>query len=355
MCRSSKSSTCASTAQRPAGPSRAASSLHRVVARAAFAPPPCRPASAARAARSSSRGLERRRPVRELLRHHRRRGYSRRLTAPDSVGRRETDLSPPSPRRSPMPIPTEMVGSLPRPMKLQEAYEAYDQGQIGWEDLQAEQDAAAEDSIKRLEATGAGRRHRRRAARVELRHLPDHRHARGHRARRQPRRRRPVLRDLRRRPPPPAPAADRRPVPLQDLRLGVRREEQADRHARRQAGGDRAVDADAPVSARGRDRGLLARRSSSPTCATRWRRTSASASPRVRCASRSTSRRAGWPTRTTAATRGPARTCCRSSSTSTTACSIASARRSGSTSASTRARAATATRCTPRRSPTRSC
>ncbi len=28
-----------------------------------------------------------------------------------------------------MAIPTELVGSLPRPMKLQEAYEAYDQGQ----------------------------------------------------------------------------------------------------------------------------------------------------------------------------------------------------------------------------------
>ena len=53
-----------------------------------------------------------------------------------------------------MPIPTETVGSLPRPMKLQEAYEAYDQGQITFEDLQAEQDTAAEDSVKRLEGTG---------------------------------------------------------------------------------------------------------------------------------------------------------------------------------------------------------
>ena len=53
-----------------------------------------------------------------------------------------------------MAIPTELVGSLPRPMKLQEAYEAYDQGQIGWSELQAEQDAAAEDSIRRLEETG---------------------------------------------------------------------------------------------------------------------------------------------------------------------------------------------------------
>jgi methionine synthase II (cobalamin-independent) len=53
-----------------------------------------------------------------------------------------------------MPIPTELVGSLPRPMKLQEAYAAYDEGKITFEQLQAEQDKAAEDSIKRLEKTG---------------------------------------------------------------------------------------------------------------------------------------------------------------------------------------------------------
>jgi len=53
-----------------------------------------------------------------------------------------------------MPIPTELVGSLPRPLKLQEAYEAHDQGEITFEELQKEQDAAAEDSIKRLEQTG---------------------------------------------------------------------------------------------------------------------------------------------------------------------------------------------------------
>jgi methionine synthase II (cobalamin-independent) len=53
-----------------------------------------------------------------------------------------------------MPIPTELVGSLPRPMKLQEAYADYDEGKITFEQLQAEQDAAAEDSIRRLEETG---------------------------------------------------------------------------------------------------------------------------------------------------------------------------------------------------------
>ena len=53
-----------------------------------------------------------------------------------------------------MAIPTELVGSLPRPMKLQEAFEAHDQGQITFAELQAEQDAAAEDSIRRLEEVG---------------------------------------------------------------------------------------------------------------------------------------------------------------------------------------------------------
>ena len=53
-----------------------------------------------------------------------------------------------------MSIPTELVGSLPRPMKLQEAYAAYDEGKITWEQLKEQQDAAARDSIERLEATG---------------------------------------------------------------------------------------------------------------------------------------------------------------------------------------------------------
>ena len=53
-----------------------------------------------------------------------------------------------------MPIPTELVGSLPRPMALQEAYADYDESKIEFAQLQAAQDAAAEDSIARLEATG---------------------------------------------------------------------------------------------------------------------------------------------------------------------------------------------------------
>ena len=52
-------------------------------------------------------------------------------------------------------IPTEPVGSLPRPMKLQEAYRDYDNGRIQLADLEALQEAAAQDSIQRMEATGA--------------------------------------------------------------------------------------------------------------------------------------------------------------------------------------------------------
>jgi methionine synthase II (cobalamin-independent) len=58
-------------------------------------------------------------------------------------------------RRKRMPIPTEPVGSLPRPAKLQVAYADYDAGKITKEQLTQEQDAACLDSIKRMEATGS--------------------------------------------------------------------------------------------------------------------------------------------------------------------------------------------------------
>jgi methionine synthase II (cobalamin-independent) len=62
-----------------------------------------------------------------------------------------TDYDP----RTDTGIPTEPVGSLPRPTTLQEAYAKYDAGQIGKDVLEAEQDAAVRDSIERNEATGA--------------------------------------------------------------------------------------------------------------------------------------------------------------------------------------------------------
>src|SRR5919197_2925863 len=57
--------------------------------------------------------------------------------------------------RSETGIPTEPVGSLPRPAKLQAAYADYDAGTITREQLEAEQDEAVRDSITRGEATGA--------------------------------------------------------------------------------------------------------------------------------------------------------------------------------------------------------
>ena len=52
-------------------------------------------------------------------------------------------------------IPTEPVGSLPRPAKLQAAYADYDAGKIAKERLEEFQDEAVKDSITRGEATGA--------------------------------------------------------------------------------------------------------------------------------------------------------------------------------------------------------
>jgi methionine synthase II (cobalamin-independent) len=52
-------------------------------------------------------------------------------------------------------IPTEPVGSIPRPSKLQAAYADYDAGKITKEQLEAEQDAAIRDTIERFEATGS--------------------------------------------------------------------------------------------------------------------------------------------------------------------------------------------------------
>jgi methionine synthase II (cobalamin-independent) len=52
-------------------------------------------------------------------------------------------------------IPTEPVGSLPRPSRLQQAYAQYDEGQITREQLETEQDMAVRDSIEHLETTGA--------------------------------------------------------------------------------------------------------------------------------------------------------------------------------------------------------
>ena len=52
-------------------------------------------------------------------------------------------------------IPTEPVGSIPRPAKLQQAYAAYDAKKISKAQLEEEQNAAVADTLKRFEATGS--------------------------------------------------------------------------------------------------------------------------------------------------------------------------------------------------------
>lgn len=53
-----------------------------------------------------------------------------------------------------MPIPNENVGSLPRPVNLQDAIKQYDNGEISAADLESVQDEACRDSIERMEACG---------------------------------------------------------------------------------------------------------------------------------------------------------------------------------------------------------
>ncbi|OEV10764.1 hypothetical protein [Streptomyces nanshensis] len=52
-------------------------------------------------------------------------------------------------------IPTEPVGSLPRPQRLQRAYAEYDAGAIGKDELEVEQETAVRDSLERGAETGA--------------------------------------------------------------------------------------------------------------------------------------------------------------------------------------------------------
>ncbi|MFY9931110.1 MAG: 5-methyltetrahydropteroyltriglutamate--homocysteine methyltransferase [Streptosporangiaceae bacterium] len=61
-----------------------------------------------------------------------------------------TDYDP----RTATGIPTEPVGSLPRPGWLQRAYAQYDAGEITRDQLEAEQDKAVKESIEHQEQTG---------------------------------------------------------------------------------------------------------------------------------------------------------------------------------------------------------
>jgi methionine synthase II (cobalamin-independent) len=54
-----------------------------------------------------------------------------------------------------MPIPTEPIGSIPRPLELIEAVQAAAQGQTPPEELERRYDEALRDTIERFEATGS--------------------------------------------------------------------------------------------------------------------------------------------------------------------------------------------------------
>ena len=54
-----------------------------------------------------------------------------------------------------MTIPTEPIGSIPRPQQLIEAMQKWEQGQLSKNELTAISDEAVRDTIRRFEATGS--------------------------------------------------------------------------------------------------------------------------------------------------------------------------------------------------------
>ncbi|MEO1086097.1 MAG: 5-methyltetrahydropteroyltriglutamate--homocysteine methyltransferase, partial [Acidobacteriota bacterium] len=54
-----------------------------------------------------------------------------------------------------MPIPTEPVGSVPRPRELQEAMAGHAEGRVSGPDLDRLFDDAVRDTVTRFEATGS--------------------------------------------------------------------------------------------------------------------------------------------------------------------------------------------------------
>ena len=156
-------------------------------------------------------------------------------------------------------IPTEPVGSLPRPQKLAGGVRRVRRRQH----LQGRSRDAAGCGLQGLDRArrgdGLADHLRRRAALVVVRDVPDRRHARGHRPGGESRAGRPVLRDLRRRSRPAAAEADGRSAEVQLLRGGHAGEVAAVCDQADEAGRHRAVDAGAAVPAEGSGRRVLAR------------------------------------------------------------------------------------------------
>ena len=219
-----------------------------------------------------------------------------------------------------MPIPTEPVGSLPRPATLQAALADYDAGRISREQLTIEQDAACLDSIRRMEATGApivsdGEQRASSFATYPITDtlggtgLADNLAADGQYFA--------IFTDGHHR---QLPRLTGGPFRYKTFAASYRRESDEDGYETAQAGGDRAVDAGPAVSARRRGAGLSARAVPRRSVSTSARRTSGCASRPGRRGSRSTSPRAGSRVATTRAIPGPGAACSASSSSSTIAC-----------------------------------
>ena len=181
-----------------------------------------------------------------------------------------------------MTLPTEPVGSIPRPKELIEGMAAFGAGRISARRARGALRRRGARHAPPLRGDGLSRRHRRRAAEAELRDLPDPR-------RDEPRARR---RDdpVQGRPHPATARADLRALPLRDLRRELPRGRAEVRDPADEGGRDRRVGALAAVSRRRHSRRIRAR-SSSTTSSARRRPISAAASPRAR-RSRSTSPRA---------------------------------------------------------------
>ena len=168
---------------------------------------------------------------------------------------RMTDYDP----RTDTGIPTEPVGSLPRPEKLAAGLRDYDAGNISKDDLEklAGRGVQGLDRAWRGDGSPIISDGEQRWSSFATYPIADT--LGGHGPCAEPRAGRAVLRDLRRRPRPPAAQARGRPAEVQLLCGGHAGEVVAVCDQADEAGGDRAVDARAAVPAEGSGRGLLAR------------------------------------------------------------------------------------------------
>ena len=218
-----------------------------------------------------------------------------------------------------MTMLTEPVGSLPRPIKLQQAFAAFDAGRIKHDDLAKEQDAACQDSITRMEATGSpivsdGEQRMSSFATYPITDtlagtgLADHLVGDGQYFA--------IFTDGHHR---QLPAPHRRPVPLQDLRLAVCREGDEDGDEAAEAGGHRAVDAGPALSrSTATSTGYSREDFLSDLCDECEKDIRARGSRPAPSVSRSTSRKAASPAAPIPTIRGPGEKCCRTSSSSIT-------------------------------------